>query len=350
MKATMTFGLLLGATMAAQAAKWVKNGTQWDLSASSYKVSVDPSKAGKIVAFQFRGTDAIRPGGDNGAFFWPAPQSRWVPNKNWPPPTSFNDAAYTATFEKDSSVLVLTGPVDAYTSLRVRKRMSLDSLAGQFSLVYTTINTASDSLRHFAPWEISRGFSGSLLFFPKASPFKFVNPDGSGLAPDLPLNREDTVAWYQDVAGKYSHNKFFRDGKEGWLAQLKDSLLFVKQYPDVDSSKFAPWESDIEIYTSGQFIENEVVGPWSTIAPGDSLAWNVRWSCQILPKSVSAQVGSAALVAAARSMAKEISSATHRVTTIRTGVGNRPLVDARGRLLETSPRVYKGGLGVLPTP
>lgn len=344
----MSMGMVAIAALAgwASAAKWTKNGNNWELSVATYKATVSPEKAGKVVGFQFGGLDAINPGTDQGAFFWPAPQSKW----NWPPPAAFNDNTYTASFSVDSSEMVLTGPVDATTKLQVRKRFSFDSVAGQFSIVYTTINTASDSGRHFAPWEISRGTSGSHLFFPKGSSFKFVNPTGSGLAADFPLDRDDSLGWYVDVAGKYNHNKFFRDGKEGWLAQYKPTnfLLFVKQFPEIAQDKFAPGESEIEIYTNGQFIENEVLGPWTTIAPKDSLVWNVRWACAVVPTAASPVVGAASLVAAARSLVKNSVSLISRKVPGPT-LAERGVVDARGRLLPNAARnLGAGPVQILP--
>jgi hypothetical protein len=211
--------------------------------------------------------------------------------------------------------------------------------------MYTTTNTATDSARHFAPWEISRGFRNSLLFFPKATKFKFMTSQEK----DLPLTLEDSLGWYKDD-GSQNSKKFFRDGGEGWLAQLKDSLLFVKTIPEVDSTRFAPRESDIEGYAENNFIENEVLGPWTVIQPGDSLVWTVRWSCAILPKSANLQVGSADLKSAARQLAKSATaSAKPRAGKVRQYPGARPLVDARGRLLPKSDRALKfGDLGVLP--
>lgn len=243
--------------------------------------------------------------------------------------------------------MVLVGPVDTYVKLRVTKRFSYDAAADKMVLTYTTTNTATDTARHFAPWEISRGFTGSLVFFPKATPFKFVNSSGSGLQPDLPLTRDDSLGWYLDKT--FTSNKFFRDGAEGWLAQLKDSLLFVKQYLDVDSARFAPWESDIEIYTGGKFIENEVLGPWTSVEPGDSLVWSVRWGCTTLSKSTNTNVGSEDLKKAARALAKSAPVSVNRVHPRFLSQGQRPFVDVRGRLLTKSDRTLKAGsLGVLP--
>lgn len=347
MKTASGLVVLLGMVAGASAAEWAKSGNGWEGSWGSYKMAVDPSKAGRITAFQYKNAHVIISGGDQGGYFWPAPQSRWWPNKNWPPPPSFNDNAYTATTDNGGATLVLTGPVDSYVKLQVTKRFSYDATTDQMVLTYVTKNTASDSARHFAPWEITRGFTGSLIFFPKATPFKFVNPSGSGLQPDLPLTRDDSLGWYLDK--NYSSNKFFRDGGEGWLAQFKDSILFVKQYPDVDSADFAPWESDIEIYTGGSFIENEVLGPWTAIQPGDSLVWTVRWGCAILPKTANTSVGSEDLKKAARALAKATPVSVQRIRTRFLPVGERPLVDIRGRLLTKSDRTLKAGsLGILP--
>lgn len=335
-------GLFNGGATAAT--RWMGSGSTWEGTSGDYVVTVDPTKAGKITKFRYKGQDAIKPGGEHGAFFWPAPQHRWWPTTDWPPPHSYTDSAYKASLDAATGAILLVGPPNPDTKLRVTKRFSFDSATNSFVLTYTTTNTATDSARHFAPWEISRGFMGSMLFFPKATKFKFVGPKT-----DLPLAMDDSLGWYKDN-GTRKDQKFFRDGAEGWLAQLMDSLLFVKTYPDVDSTRFAPKESDIEGYTDGAFIENEVLGPWTAIQPGDSLVWTVRWSCAILPKSANLQVGSADLKSAARQLAKSATaSAKPRAGKVRQFQGTRPLVDARGRLLPKSDRTLKSGdLGVLP--
>lgn len=335
----MMVGALAGSAMAVP--QWMSMGGIWESSFGGYAVTVDPTKAGKITKFRYKGLDVIQPGADQGAFFWPAPQYIW----NWPPPKSFTDSTYKASLDVATGTMILVGPPDPTTKLRVTKRFSFDSAANSFVLTYTTTNTATDSARHFAPWEISRGFRQSLLFFPKATNFKFMTSQAN----DLPLTLEDSLGWYKDN-GAQERKKFFRDGGEGWLAQLKDSLLFVKTIPEVDSTRFAPRESDIEGYAEGNFIENEVLGPWTAIQPGDSLVWIVRWSCAILPKTANLQVGSADLKTAARQLAKSATvSAKPRAGKARTFSGTRPLVDARGRLLPKSDQLLKSGdLGVLP--
>lgn len=332
---------------AASHAGWSQTGGVWTGVFGDYAIQVDANKAGKVVQFRYQGIDVIRPGASDGAFFWPAPQHGWLPTANWPPPASFTDSAYQAWAENNAE-LVLVGPSNPFTKLRVTKRFRFDAAA--LSITYATTNTAADSARHFAPWEISRGFSGSLLFFPKATNYKWVNPTAWGMAKDLPLTREDSIGWFKDAPGP-THNKFYRDGAEGWLAQLKDSLLFVKIFPDIDSTKFAPWESDVEGYTSGQFIENEILGPWTAIQPRDSLVWNVRWTCSILPRSTDVAIGSAQLLAAARGLAKAAAlvDLRRRLRAPPLPPASRPQVDARGRrVLQAAGAVTAGALVVLP--
>jgi hypothetical protein len=323
------------------AGKWTKSGDIWSTAMGGYSVSVAPKKAGKLVGFQFQKLDVIRPGESDGAFFWPAPQHLWVPTANWPPPASFTDSTYTVTFSVDSSRIFMAGPPNPQTKLQVTKRFGFDPATNALVLTYVTTNTGNNA-QNFAPWETSRGYTGSLLFFPKATPFKFVNPANSGLQPDLAMTRDDSLGWYLDNGGRTG--KFFRDGGEGWLAQLKDSLLFVKQYANVDSTKFSPWESDVEIYAQPGLIENELTGPWTSIAAGDSMVWTTRWICSILPKSANLQVGSADLKAAARSLANAVSTGrVRRVARAYTLDGYRPLVDVRGRLLPKSDRSLRAG-------
>jgi hypothetical protein len=341
---------ILGFAAVASAGKWTKSGEWWGTSMGGYSVAVAPKKAGKLVKFQYQKLDVIRPGESDGAFFWPAPQHRWKPTANWPPPASFTDSAYSVSFSPDSSRIFMVGPPNPITKLQVTKRFGFDSTANALVLTYVTTNFGTDSARHFAPWETSRGYTGSLLFFPKATKFKFVNPTGSGLQPDLAMTKDDSLGWYQDAGTKTG--KFFRDGGEGWLAQLKDSLLFVKQYADVDSTRFSPWESDVEIYAENALIENELTGPWTAIAPGDSLVWTTKWTCAILPKTANLQVGSADLKYAARALARSAAmTSIRRVPRALLPAGARPLVDVRGRLLSKSDRALRAGsISVLPMP
>lgn len=348
MKIALNMAGILFLATGISAAKWKANGDSWTTAMGEYTASVAPKNAGKIVGFTFRKADVIRPTANDGAFFWPAPQHSWLPTPNWPPPGSFADSAYKTTFNSDSSEIIMAGPPNSITKLQVTKRFKLDSIENALVLSYSTKNTATDSARHFAPWETSRGYSKSLLFFPKATRFKFANPNGSGLQPDLPLTKDDSLGWYQEN-GTVSGGKFFRDGGEGWMAQFKDSILFVKQYPDVDSTNFAPWESDIEGYASQQFIENEVLGPWTAVAPGDSLVWTTRWRCAIIPKSANTQAGSSDLKAAARALVKTAPVAVTQRLRVSSRNAVHPLVDARGRLLAPTDRALSdGALGVLP--
>jgi|GEM_PF-2329361 len=347
MKPAIGGSVFLALALGASAADWSGSGTTWDGSWGAYHMTVDASDAGRVVLFQYRNLDAIEPGGDQGAFFLPAPQARWVPQANWPPPASFYDSAYSASTDSDGAQLVLVGPVDAYTKLRVTKRFSYDAAADKMSMTYVTTNTASDSARHFAPWETSRGFSGSLLFFPKATNFKFSNPPGSGLQPDLPLTRDDSLGWYLDLAG-HAKGKFFRDGAEGWMAQLKDSLLFVKQYADVDTLHFPPGESDVEGYTDGDYIENEVLGAWVLIPPGDSLSWTVKWGCAILPKNADLQVGSEDLKKAARALVGSPTTSLQPVRAGRTRSDLPTLFDARGRPVANFSGILRTGSVAVP--
>lgn len=330
-------------------AGWSQDGSTWTGAFGDYVIQIDAKKAGKVVVFQFKGIDVIRPGAAEGAFFWPAPQHGWVPKPNWPPPGSFTDSTYAASVAPGGELL-LVGPSNPQTKLRVTKRYLFDAAARSLSIQYATTNTATDTARHFAPWEISRGFSGSLLFFPKATGFRWVNPAAWNMAKELPLTREDSIAWYQDDTG-FTHNKFYRDGAEGWLAQLKDSLLFVKAFPDVDSTKFAPWESDVEGYTNGQLIENEILGPWTAIQSGDSLVWNVRWTCSVLPGTTDVRVGSAQLLAAARGLAQVAVPFSRKPRPRASALSpeGRPRIDAQGRrVLQAANAVMSGALVVLP--
>lgn len=331
--------LLLGATVAS-AAKWVPSGSDWTLTSGPVGVHVVP-QVGRILEFSWRGRNLL---GQQGSMLYPAPQSAF-PN-SWPPPQGFafdNNFNFSFSLNADSTVLTARPPkAGTGTTLLPSRIYSFDEATGTLTTQYGIKNTSTTTATGVAPWEVTRVPPTSLLFFPDGGKVN-VTFSMSAIVP----NKIDSMVWIQGTSSN-AQSKLFRDGKEGWLAQIADSILFVKSFPEISPSAFAPSESEIEIYEETALIEMEEQGAYVQLAPGDSLSWTVRWNLKAMPKGTNVAAGSKALIDSARSLNSLRPTSLRQISVARKlPVG--PRVDIRGRILSPSLRsLLQGRLELAP--
>jgi hypothetical protein len=342
MKIWTRSALLLCAGLAG-AAKWTPSGTDWTFTCGPVTVKVEQA-LGRVIEYQWRGRNLL---GTDGSMFYPGPQQAF-PN-TWPPPAGFtldNAVNFGFTPNADSTVLLARPTqVGSGTIYLPWRKYSYDSLSGSLVTEYGIKNTSTDSTAKVSPWEVTRVPPTSLLFFPDGGAVS-VTFSMSAIVPA----KLDSFVWIQGKSGN-SQAKYFRDGKEGWLAQINDSILFVKSFPEIGPGSFAPNESEVELYQESGFIEMEDQGAYTTLGPGDSLSWTVRWQSKAVPRA-SVTAGSRALVDSARALAALKPSGTLPRTVARPApilVG--PRVDPLGRVLSPSGQaLLRGRLQSAPLP
>jgi hypothetical protein len=250
---------------------------------------VDSAQSGKVTKLAWNGRNILA---YTFGEFRPAPQYLWP--GGWPPPAQWITNPYRPTLTPGR--LHLEGQVDNQKRQPV-KNYSFDIRDSAFVIDYVVRNTASDSARHVSPWEIVRLPGGTMQFFPKGQNLAGLT---SGFTPD----REDSIVWVLDN-GTRNGELLYRDGAEGWMAAVVDSVLLVKVWQNVPLALIPPEQGEVQVYLSQSpvFQEMENMGPWTAIAPRDSLVWSVRWYLRSIPSGVSKAMGSPDLVRMARQVA-----------------------------------------------
>ena len=257
------------------------------------RLEVNPRVGGRVTSFSLDGQDVLT-GADvdadsYGSTFWTSPQSDW----DWPPPAEVDRAPYSVADDGDLAD-ALRQPCNAL-GVRVTKQLSTDRARGAMALKYT-IHNDGDTPRRYAPWEVSRVHARGLTFFPSSQP-------ASGT---LRVDRVDGAEWHlhdpdaHDARGQ----KSFGYGAQGFLAHAGRGLLYVKSFADVPSELRAPGEAEVEVYANDRYVEVEVQGPYTLIAPGDCVTWTVRWYLRRLPAHLVARPGNGELLALASSIAR----------------------------------------------
>ena len=259
-------GCLLACSAAAQNFTALDGG-QYRITVDDVTMTVDAQHGGKILSVKLGEAEVLNQGrfpNSFGSTFWTSPQAEW----NWPPVAEYDTKPFSA--EIRDGALVLTGEKSERFGYRIRKRFETNPEDGAIVITYTIVNESGET-RKVAPWEISRVPNGGVVFFDAPSVEPANNMEG------LPFTFSDGTAWY--VMDEASMNRKINADGHGWLAFSAGGLMLIKAFDDIDAAQAAPGEAEIQIYANPgkTFVEIEEQGPYTTLAPGASLDWTVRW-------------------------------------------------------------------------
>ena len=237
-----------------------------ELKVGDVTMTINPEQGAKIVSLKFKDQEVLsqlRWPESFGSTFWTSPQKEW----NWPPVFELDKGTYQV--EEKAGHLVMTSPIAEKLNYRVRKDFSTDARDGAIVITYTIINESGE-VRQVAPWEITRVPNAGEICFD--APLEGITPAGL-----LTFVQKDGVVSYQaDEAPE--NRKVNADGK-GWLRYENQGLVLTKRFADLTPEQPAPGEAEIQVYVNRgkTYIELESQGAYTTLAPGKSLDWTVRW-------------------------------------------------------------------------
>lgn len=264
-------------------------------------LTVSPAKGGRVIgltldSFEFlatetRGNDQIN---SYGSVLWSSPQSEW----SWPPLAAHNANPYSIGCDEDNTAIVLTSEVEPKTGYQFVKSYSISERPETFKIVYKIINH-SDKAKDVAAVENTRVNPTGLAFFPKGD-----TEPSSGIFYPLEIQTLNNIVWHQFDPAKIrqDHHKVMMDGKEGWLAYSRGQYLFIKRFPDSPANQSPETERQVEIFghSDRTFAELKHQSALHHLKPGESFEWEVEWEVKKLADGAEVQLGSQALVDAAK--------------------------------------------------
>ena len=267
----------------------LKNG-RYTITLQNQILEIDPAVGGRISSLTLDGEEILIGKDINssnwGSTFWPSPQSAW----NWPPSAVLDNLPYAASVE--NQVLKLVSQTDPKLGYVFTKEISGNSQKLSFAIKYSITNKTMQT-QQVAPWEITRVKPNGLTFYPTGPGEK------SGTLAPYTENKA-AITWFDYQFDKIptEHLKLFADGAEGWLAQVNQGKILIKQFPDVPAGKAAPAEGEIEVYSARtkNYIEIEQQGTYTELPPGAATTWEVTWYLRKLPNNIKAESGNAALM------------------------------------------------------
>ena len=244
----------------------------------------NPAHEGEIEIFQHNdfGEEFINVGG---AKVWPAPQGEW----GGPPDRILDGSPYTYTF--DGKTITVTSPEDDginRTGLQYNHRYSLmpSSTIVNINLSMTNIVDYSIewSLWHLATVPVNRNFT------------LYVPVDNGNW--NIMHGEENSNQWLGVENGLFRarYNKLIGKAgmkvREGWAAwhDEENGVVYALLFPLKEDAEYPHGGHNFEIWSTGEIInpdgspaaemsymELEVLGPLTKLAPGESSSLDVKW-------------------------------------------------------------------------
>jgi hypothetical protein len=277
------------------------DGDVYTLTVGPLKMVVDGGRGARITGFSYDGADVLVSrdvnGTNYGATYWPSPQSSWCAAGGacWPPIAAIDTQPYTGGIDDANSVTLTSAAASIAgfpgSAVTVTKQLTPVPESGAIDVAYTLTNASPSVAVSVAPWQVSRVATGGLTLFGQGTGSVTYAADSD---PSFTVTDAEGDRWY--ASGPVSlYSKAFADGT-GWLGQVTpDRLLYLQSFPDIQPNEAAPGEAEVEIFTNGDYVEIEPQGALTTVAPGASLDWTIRWKLRPLPAGTTVAAGNAGM-------------------------------------------------------
>lgn len=207
----------------------------------------------------------------------------WIAPESKPETYALDNAALTATV--DDTCLKLLQPVEPETSLQKRVNVAF-TLDGSVNVTHFVTN-AGPEVRRLAPWALTQLAPGGV---------GFVRFPARGCHDDCLVPTHPLVMWaYTDFSDpRWQLNcahlvlrqnpRMHAPQKAGIFCEnvlcgyLLGNTLFIKQSRANPTHVYPDFHCSFEMFTNGDFLELETLGPLVDLAPGESVSHSEIWS------------------------------------------------------------------------
>jgi hypothetical protein len=186
------------------------------------------------------------------------------------------------TLDIEPGGLRLTGAAEAPTGLVRSMTLALSPNAAAFELRHELRNVSAASIE-LAPWSITQLPLGGKVLLPQAAatPGHHVHPNRSLVLwpytswEDARLQPRNGLLLVEAVAGPALKVGYFSEG--GWVAYARDGAVLVRRFEPIRGADHADLGCNVEVFVGGRFLELEILGPLTELAPGCTVSLVETW-------------------------------------------------------------------------
>ena len=209
----------------------------------------------------------------------------WVAPERFPQTYTLDDAAPEIERRGERSVVVRRA-VDPLTHLRVELGVTLAEASSEVLLEHVVRNEG-DAPCEAAAWGITIVRPNGVAVIP--NPRFAPQPDALLPVRTLALWRYTDLADGRFAAGpsfvrlrcdpaRTAPTKIGVACERGWFAYVVDGTALVVRSARDAEARYPDFNSNVEIYTEGEFCEVETLGPLVSLQPGQALRHLARWT------------------------------------------------------------------------
>jgi hypothetical protein len=207
---------------------------------------------------------------------WHAPEAR--------PRTYFPDNAPVAVRETAHSAL-FTPPPETTTGIQKEIELLLQADAAHVEVRHRLTNHNLWPVE-LAPWALSvmePGGTAILPLPPRGSHEEFLLPTSSIALPAYLDMSDPRWTWGEKYillragANRSTPQKIGLHVSDEWCAYARDGHLFVKIFPYHDGAHYPDWNSSVEVFTNGEMLELETLGPLINLQPAETVEHIEHW-------------------------------------------------------------------------
>lgn len=230
------------------------------------------------------GRTYVNVGGDK---VWPTVQALWpraYGGGDWPPEAAIDGSPWTLV-EHSPGRIVIESPVSPALGVRVRRTIALPANAPRVEIT-NELTRVKPSVFPVHLWTVTQAVPPAAVMLDIAAdraaapPFVHLS-DPAAVAPHLATVADDeAVRWRLDQVGDAKLGTLGR-----WVAALYPDTIFL-QSTGFDPRAAYPDASSVQVYSSGDYTELELLSPFVHLQPGQTLTNRVTW--QLLPRPADA--------------------------------------------------------------
>ena len=199
---------------------------------------------------------------------WPAPQSVW----NWPP-DKFLDRGPCEVKIAGEDTLIMTGMKSEQSGIRFIREIKIFKKSSKIEIKQIMENT-SDKEVEWGIWEVTQLQPKARIVVPFSKGNKHWDKDNAAEHDDWDIRDEEGIAYLMHETAK---GKVFFMTDKNWVAWELGGIVYIKQFVPIIDKPYPDGEANVEIFTSDEYPEVEVISPLIKLKPGEKYSYNETW-------------------------------------------------------------------------
>ncbi len=214
----------------------------------------------------------------------------WIAPENMPNSYAPDDAPVEYLIDEINNSVRFLQPFEPVTKTQKELVVTLAETESSVEIQHK-IKNCGDSEMTLSAWALTIMRGGGVCIVPN-EPFAPYSPETLLPVRNLALwsytdftdarwsFEKDEIRLKVDE-NKQEQQKIGVFNKQGWASYERENLRFTKRFEPLENVVYPDYNSNVELYTAGSFVELETLSPLTKLLPGESVIHIERWELNL---------------------------------------------------------------------